>query len=61
MRSSGKSEGCVQEIKQCLGPLTGNQPALMLPLLHEFVRASDDDLLGLQQAAEGGELARFLG
>ena len=54
-------EGCVQEIKQCLGPLTGNQPALMLPLLHEFVRASDDDLLGLQQAAEGGELARFLG
>ncbi|MGL6530720.1 ATP-binding protein [Aeromonas hydrophila] len=53
-------ERCVQEIKQCLGPLTGNQPALMLPLLHEFVRASDDDLLGLQQAAEGGELARFL-
>ncbi|MGV2846112.1 ATP-binding protein [Aeromonas hydrophila] len=51
---------CIQEIKQCLGPLTGNQPALMLPLLHEFVRASDDDLLGLQQAAEGGELARFL-
>lgn len=53
-------ERCVQEIKQCLGPLTGNQPALMLPLLHEFVRASDDDLRGLQQAAEGGELARFL-
>lgn len=53
-------ERCVQEIKQCLGSLTGNQPALMLPLLHEFVRASDDDLLGLQQAAEGGELARFL-
>ncbi len=53
-------ERCVQEIKQCLGPLTGNQPALMLPLLHEFVRASDDDLLGLQQAADDAELARFL-
>ncbi len=51
---------CMHEIKQCLGPLTGNQPALMQPLLSEFVRASDDDLLGLQQAAEGGELARFL-
>ncbi|WP_253265138.1 ATP-binding protein [Aeromonas sp. 2692-1] len=50
----------MHEIKQCLGPLTGNQPALMQPLLSEFVRASDDDLLGLQQAAEGGELARFL-
>nr|WP_257622548.1 transporter substrate-binding domain-containing protein [Aeromonas hydrophila] len=51
---------CMHEIKQCLGPLTGNQSALMQPLLSEFVRASDDDLLGLQQAAEGGELARFL-
>ncbi|MGL6579340.1 Hpt domain-containing protein [Aeromonas hydrophila] len=50
----------MQEIKQSLGPLTGNQPALMQPLLSEFVRASDDDLLGLQQAADDAELARFL-
>ncbi|WAG03484.1 ATP-binding protein [Aeromonas hydrophila] len=53
-------EHCMQEIKQSLGPLTGNQPALMKPLLSEFVRASDDDLLGLQQAADDAELARFL-
>ncbi|HAT2715857.1 TPA: transporter substrate-binding domain-containing protein, partial [Aeromonas hydrophila] len=53
-------EHCMQEIKQSLGPLTGNQPALMQPLLSEFVRASDDDLLGLQQAADDAELARFL-
>ncbi|WP_429066772.1 ATP-binding protein [Aeromonas bestiarum] len=51
---------CMQEIRQCLGPLTGHQPALMLPLLAEFVRASDDDLQALQQAATAGELARFL-
>lgn len=53
-------EHCMQEIKQSLGPLTGNQFALMQPLLSEFVRASDDDLLGLQQAADDAELARFL-
>lgn len=53
-------EHCMQEIKQSLGPLTGNQSALMQPLLSEFVRASDDDLLGLQQAADDAELARFL-
>nr|AAX49388.1 BvgS [Aeromonas piscicola] len=51
---------CMQEIRQCLGPLTGHQSALMLPLLAEFVRASDDDLQALQQAATAGELARFL-
>ncbi|MFM4911027.1 ATP-binding protein [Aeromonas dhakensis] len=51
---------CMQGIKQSLGPLTGNQPALMQPLLSEFVRASDDDLLGLQQAAEADDLAGFL-
>ncbi|WP_265422511.1 ATP-binding protein [Aeromonas salmonicida] len=51
---------CMQEIRQCLGPLTGHQSALMLPLLAEFVRASDDDLQALQQAATAGKLARFL-
>lgn len=51
---------CMQEIRQCLGPLTSHQSALMLPLLAEFVRASDDDLQALQQVATAGELARFL-
>ncbi|MFQ1768955.1 ATP-binding protein [Aeromonas veronii] len=53
-------EHCMQEIKLCLGPLTGHQPALMLPLLNEFARASDDDLLCLRQAADDGEVTRFL-
>ncbi|MFM5560299.1 ATP-binding protein [Aeromonas rivipollensis] len=51
---------CMQEIRQYLGPLTAHQPTLMSPLLAEFVRASDDDLLGLQNAAEKGAAAQFL-
>ncbi|MDM5060400.1 ATP-binding protein [Aeromonas rivipollensis] len=51
---------CMQEIRQYLGPLTAHQSTLMSPLLAEFVRASDDDLLGLQNAAEKGAAAQFL-
>lgn len=51
---------CMQEIRSCLGPLTAHQPALMSPLLAEFVRASDDDLLVLQQAVDAEDVARFL-
>lgn len=51
---------CMQEIRQYLGPLTAHQSSLMSPLLAEFVRASDDDLLALQSAAERGAVAQFL-
>lgn len=50
----------MQEIRQYLGPLTAHQSSLMSPLLAEFVRASDDDLLALQSAAERGAVAQFL-
>lgn len=51
---------CMREIRQYLGPLTAHQSTLMVPLLAEFVRASDDDLLGLQQAAQAGDVGRFM-
>ena len=51
---------CMQEIRQYLGPLTAHQSSLMSPLLAEFVRASDDDLLALQSAAERGAVTQFL-
>ncbi|MGE6118408.1 ATP-binding protein [Aeromonas salmonicida] len=51
---------CMQEIKHCLGPLTGNQPALIMPLLTAFISASDDDLLGLEQAADVQDVPQFL-
>lgn len=51
---------CMQVIRQSLGPLTGHQSALMSPLLAEFVRASDDDILWLQEAAGAGAVASFL-
>jgi len=51
---------CMQEIRQYLGPLTAHQSTLMSPLLAEFVRASDDDMLGLQRAAEEGQVGQFI-
>ncbi|MFQ1999344.1 ATP-binding protein [Aeromonas veronii] len=51
---------CMQEIRLCLGPLTAHQPALMSPLLAEFLRASDDDFLVLQQAVDAEDVDRFL-
>lgn len=49
---------CMEEIRRYLGPLTAHQSTLMVPLLAEFVRASDDDIARLQRAAEEAMLFR---
>ena len=51
---------CMEEIRRYLGPLTAHQSTLMVPLLAEFVRASDDDIAGLQRAAEEGHVGQFI-
>ncbi|MDX7613087.1 MULTISPECIES: ATP-binding protein [Aeromonas] len=51
---------CMEEIRRYLGPLTAHQSTLMVPLLAEFVRASDDDIARLQRAAEEGHVGQFI-
>ncbi|KHA54661.1 histidine kinase [Aeromonas hydrophila] len=49
-----------RDIRKSLGLLTGHQVELFLPLLHEFLTASDHDLLTLQQAVDLRDIVKFL-